>query len=33
MIEQRYPLERFQEAMDAAHNHLSVKVSVDLLPR
>jgi L-iditol 2-dehydrogenase len=33
MIEQRYPLERFPEAMSAARAHVAPKVNVDIAPR
>ncbi|MCL2393843.1 MAG: zinc-binding dehydrogenase [Acidimicrobiaceae bacterium] len=33
MIEQRYPLERFGEAMAAARAHVAPKVNVDITPR
>lgn len=33
MIEERYPLERFAEAMEAARAHVAPKVSVDLTAR
>jgi L-iditol 2-dehydrogenase len=33
MVEQRYPLERFAEAMEAARDHVAAKINVDLAPR
>ncbi len=33
LLEPRFPLEKFQDAMEAAHDHDGVKVSIDIAPQ